>query len=303
MARIWTVALALAGCGRWNFDESRTGTDAPFDAELDAIAAAPACSSTAPFGVPVPIPVLSDVTVGDGTMRLAEDELTGYFWSRRGGGVLARIYYAARPDLQTPFTIQPVSGLNTTGNDLDPTLPSLGSKVLVFRHNMPGDDLWMATAVTATEFTGAAPIASLNSPQADAQPFYRPGADDLIYQSTRTGAGDLYRTVRTTSTTFNPPARIVELATAYEEGDPVLSMDGLTLYFRSNAPAGPLRGHNIYVATRAAASLPWGAPALVPNVNSALEDGPRALSTDGCRLYISSDRNGTNDVFVATRGP
>jgi len=40
---------------------------------------------------------------------------------------------------------------------------------------------------------------------------------------------------------------------------------------------------------------------LVENVNSAGDDGPSWLSPDGCRMYISSDRAGTNDVFVAQR--
>jgi hypothetical protein len=295
------VALLLAGCGRWGFDEARTGS--ALDAAVDAADPPEGCDPMAPFGVPVAIPELSDPTVADGTLRLAPDELTGYFWSRRTtAGVSSRIFFVARPDVASPFTAQEVTGLNTTGNVLDPTMPTTGAKVLVFRHNTPGDDVWIATAVTDTDFTGAAPIASLNSTSTDAQPFVRPGSDELVYQSKRTGNGDLYRATRTGDITFSAPMLIAELATTSEESDPMLSTDGLALYFRSDAPAGALAGHNIYVSTRPDTAAPWGTPVLVPNVNTALDDGPSALSADGCRLYISSDRLGTNDVFVAMRG-
>jgi len=287
------------GCGRFGFDEARSSTP---DAEAAdaAIDAGPACDPVAPFGMPVPIAELNDAVAQDGTLRLAPDELTGYFWSRRAGR--GQIYFAMRAALGAPFTIQPVTGLSATSHDLDPTMPTTGTKVLVYRRNGPGDDLWAATAVTDTDFTGAAALATLNSTATDAQPFMRPGTDELIYQSMRTGNGDLYVAMRTGPTTFTVPTKIGELATAAEEGDPVVSGDGLTLYFRSDAPAGALGGHNIYVSTRADTSATWGAPDLVPNVNSTVEDGASALSSDGCRLYISSDRNGTNDIFVATRG-
>ncbi len=69
---------------------------------------------------------------------------------------------------------------------------------------------------------------------------------------------------------------IVELASQDIDGDPVLS--------------------------RASVADPFGAPVLVANINSAVDDGPSFISLDGCRLYISSVRNGNNDTFVATRG-
>jgi Tol biopolymer transport system component len=295
-----TVAtlLTLTACGRLQFDEQPRSPDAAPDPD----AAMPAvCDPSAPFGIPVPIAELNDPIERDGTLRLAADELSGYFWSYRGGDGFSGVYYAQRPDLTTPFTVQPVTGLSTVGNDLDPTLSTRGSPLLVFRHNMSGDDLWMATVVSPTEFSNPVAITNLNWSSTDGQPFLQPGGDELVFQSQRSGAGDLYRSTRTGPQTFAAPARIVELATGAEEGDPVLSTDGLTLYYRSNTVTS-IAGFNIHVSTRANVTDPWGTPVLVPNINSALDDGPSSLSTDGCRLYLSSDRNGTNDIFVATRG-
>nr|MBA3456954.1 PD40 domain-containing protein [Deltaproteobacteria bacterium] len=238
-------------------------------------------------------------TVRDGTLRLAADELTGYFWSYRLGA-RGQIFYASRPDWFTPFSVTPVIGLNGTGNDLDPTLSSDGT-LLVFRHNTPGDDLWMATRVSNTEFTSPMAILNLNSAESDAQPSFRPGGEELLFQSYRSGSGDLYRTTRVAATTFAAPTLITELVSTFDDGDPVLSTDGLTLYFRSSRPT-TLAAQNIYVATRPTLGSPFDPPVLVPNVNSGGDDGPATVSPDGCRLYLSSDRAGTNDIYVARRG-
>ena len=53
--------------------------------------------------------------------------------------------------------------------------------------------------------------------------------------------------------------------------------------------------------TRASVEEPFGALAFVPEVNSAGLDTPNAISVDGCRLYLSSSRGATSDIFVATR--
>jgi hypothetical protein len=58
----------------------------------------------------------------------------------------------------------------------------------------------------------------------------------------------------------------------------------------------------IYVATRPTTATAFGAPTIVPNVNTDADDGPSWISPNGCRLYLSSDVAGTNDIYVATRG-
>lgn len=286
-----------AGCGRWHFDAQSGDLDAGTDPDTGDAAAT--CDLSAPFGTPVVISELADPGLAaDGTLRLAPDELSGYFWSLRTGN--QRIYYAKRTTRGQPFSFTIVSGLNTVNNDLDPTLSSDGT-LLVFRHNIPGDDLWAATPTSATTFINPAPIANLNTGGVDAQPYLQEGGNELLFESKRSGVGDLYRSIRT-GTTFSAPTLIAELSTmTADEGDPVLSADGLTLYFRSDRPAS-LTGYNIWVATRASTASVFGPATLVPNVSSAGDDGPSFLSTDGCRLYLSSDRGGDNDIYVATRG-
>ena len=297
-----TPLLLAAGCGRLAFDPAAVADHADATGELarDAAPTASGCDPTAPFGVPVAIAELNTSSALDGTLRLLPDELSGYFWSYRNGGQ-GDLFFAHRADLQSPFAVMTLSGVNTATNEIDPTISSDGT-LLLYRKNSPGDDLWMATTTpsTPTQLTGATAIAALNSTSADAQPYLQPGGNEVIFTSSRTGNSDLYRTIRT-GTSFSPPTRIAELATSFEEGDPVLTADGKTLVFRSTRPA-PFSDYNIYVATRASTADPFGAAVLVENVNTDREDGPSALSADGCRLYLSSDRAGTNDVYVARRG-
>jgi hypothetical protein len=288
--------VLLAGCGRWNFDALRADGDA---GTADVTADAAACVPGAPFGTPVPIVELN-TTAPDGTLRLLPDELSGYFWSRKTG--TGRIYHAARGRLDQAFTVTPVTGLSTMDHDLDPNLATDGS-VFVFRHNIPGDELWTARKVDAVTFASPLPMTNLNLPSVEQQPFILGAADALVFSSDRNGANfDLWLSTRTGST-FGTPVRLADLNLGGSaEGDPVLSSDGLTIYFRSNRAGGPGQ-FDIYASTRSTtATTTFGPPILVPNINSPVDDGPSWISPDGCRLYLSSDRDGTNDIFVATRG-
>lgn len=299
MRRRALACVLLTGCGRLGFAHVVEGdADARIDAAPDSMA--PRCDPTAPFGTPVLIAELSTATL-DGTLRLLDDE-RGYFWSARLGS--KDIYFAARPSPDAPFEITPVLGINTDGTDeSDPTVTSDGT-FLVFRRNTPGigDEIWTAVrGGTQTEFTDAM-RSTLDSPSIDAQPFLQPEGNEIYFQSSRGGNPDVWR-ARRTGTTFSPPSRVTEIASTSDEGDPVISRDGLTLYFRSNrVTAGAPGDFNIYVATRTPSDTTFGAPMLVPGVNSDAADGPSALSSDDCQLYLSSDRAGSNDVYVATRG-
>lgn len=294
--------VVSSGCGRFYFERLATSdadTNATTTDGTDVDAAG--CDPTAPFGVPELIPGLSDPVVTDGTLRLYPDELRGYFWSYRGTGTDADLYYVSRPDLATPFTITPVQGLATTAQELDPTFPSDGS-IFVFRRSGPGNELFVTTPVSGAPDSFNAPtnITTINTASDEAQAFIPLGRNELYFESTRTALGDIYMSTFT-GTTFAPPTLVQGIASASDEGDPVVTPDGLTIYFRSNRAAA-LPGYNIFVATRTATTDPFGALQLAPNINTAADDGPSFISPDGCRLYLSSDVAGTNDIYVATRG-
>lgn len=85
---------------------------------------------------------------------------------------------------------------------------------------------------------------------------------------------------------------------------PVLSSDGLKLYFHSNRAGG--EGFDIWVSRRTAAGCPWETPVnLGKPVNTARNDGDPAFTPDGRVLFYSSDEGhggaGRGDILMSRR--
>jgi len=99
-----------------------------------------------------------------------------------------------------------------------------------------------------------------------------------------------------------------DLNTASLDGCPMESPDGLSLFMASNRPGGK-GGLDIWVATRANRSDPWGAPESLPEpINSASDDFcPTPLH--GGRLLFASRRVeagvtcGLGDIYFARENP
>jgi Tol biopolymer transport system component len=89
---------------------------------------------------------------------------------------------------------------------------------------------------------------------------------------------------------------------AYSDGQPHLSADGLTLYFASNRPEGN-GGYDIWVAQRATTNSAWDEPENLGINTEAVEASP-ALSPDGSWLFFYSDRPGgcgAHDIWRSRR--
>lgn len=304
-------AVCAVGCGRLGFRPLAEGVDGGGSASTDANdamdspdasadASTHTCNPGAPFGAPVAFTEL-DTAGMEGTLRLLPDELTGYFWSE-SGGPREDLRIATRADLDSPFVVGDVAGVNSaTRDDVDPTIASDRS-VLVFRRNdIDGDHIYVAPVIDAATFGPPTAVSTLNLANADSQPFLQPGGDTLLFISKVTGGGDVYASTRT-GTSFSAPVQLTELATVSLESDPVLSADGRTVFFGSDRPGGSGL-IDIYTATRATTAQPFGSPTVLASVSSAANEGPSWLSLDGCRLYLSSDRSGATTIYVATRGP
>jgi len=96
-----------------------------------------------------------------------------------------------------------------------------------------------------------------------------------------------------------------ELNTPAQDGCPIQSPDGLSLYIASNRPGGK-GGLDIWVATRAATGVPWGAPQnLGEPVNSAADDFcPTPVGKNGL-FFVSREALpgacGQGDVYFTHR--
>lgn len=79
---------------------------------------------------------------------------------------------------------------------------------------------------------------------------------------------------------------------------PSVTGDERTVFWFGSADGGP---EDLYMATRADRSAPFGAPTVLGPQSSAGRDTDPFVSADGLRLYFDSDRTGVLAVFVATR--
>jgi hypothetical protein len=118
---------------------------------------------------------------------------------------------------------------------------------------------------------------------------------------------DLWMITRPTllSSNWSAPVNLgTNVNSPYQEGAPVLSPDGLSLYFDSTRPGGS-GGYDIWVATRPNVIGPFDkATNLGAAINSSSDDGGVLVSADNLTLVFASDRFGSLgylDIWMSTR--
>ena len=129
----------------------------------------------------------------------------------------------------------------------------------------------------------------------------------LYYASNRSGGfgrGDMYVATRASPEASWSRAENLgpSLNTDAFEAFPTPSADGLTLFFNRSTTFDS-QDSDIWVSTRAGAEDQWSAPQRVSGgINSERAEFSPALSPDGNRLYFASERGGSVELWVATRG-
>lgn len=258
------------------------------------------CDPARPFGPPVELPINS--AAADAGLRLTPDELTGYFYSNRGGDG-TRIYRTVRTDREAAFG-PPVVLAEFAPSVDGPWSPGISpdglSMVVVFNGGATGWDIYLTgRASPSAPFGGLVPVAAVNAPGDDLFPVLSPDGQRLYFKSARSGKGDLYVASRT-GATFGPasPVALADSA-SFGEYNLALTPDELTMFFSRYTDA---TGLDVYVTTRPSIGAAFGPATVVPGLSTDVEDSPSWLSPDGCVLYLSSSRNGgDSDLFVATR--
>ena len=304
------LAIVLAGCGRLDFQPLAApardggGGDVLRDAGLMT------CDPGAPFGAPVAIAELESAN-DDWSARFSGDELTAYFASSRPGHVGgASIYTASRATLTGTFSAPVLlAGVNSSSDTIvHPTVTADERTLLVQQAvttSLTSDIYFTTRADAAATFSTPIEVANINSAQDDLMPFVTPGGGTLLFSSNRGGNYAIY--VATGSpTSYGAPQLLPGVSAAggstADDEEPVLSADGLTIYFSStrNDPA-----FDIWVAHRAVTTDPFTLPHAVAELAApGAYDAPTWLSSDGCRLYLMSNRAGGAggiDLYVASR--
>jgi hypothetical protein len=103
---------------------------------------------------------------------------------------------------------------------------------------------------------------------------------------------------------WSPPQPLTTVNHPTEpEDDPVVSADGLELYFTSPRPPN-LGQSDIWRSTRQSPEDVWGAPQPVPELSTAMNENTLELSSDALTMWFASDRAGAlgnEDMWVVTR--
>jgi hypothetical protein len=104
-----------------------------------------------------------------------------------------------------------------------------------------------------------------------------------------TGSQDLYYSEMRPNGSYGPPVAITSLNTAFEDQQPNVSRDGLTIVFASNRDGNM----DIFMSTRTSLTAAWSTPrnlsVLFSFPTSALPETRPSISWDQQRLYYGAD--------------
>lgn len=320
------VALVLGGCHFHRgsgaaSDATADGApgdvagDGMYDGAIDAPPDGPPESclarwhdGTIDFSPPVKIASLNSSAL-DRDPFLTADELTVYFSSERGTAGNADIYTATRPAIGMAFSTPTVFAAGTTtGYDSKLSMADSAELFVVADDQMGtkgGPDIWQSARASVQNNWGALDEShegNVDTAVSELDPAMSP--DGLhLYLAVGTGIQHIALSTRpATSMNFSTPVTIAEIDNMVGEADPAISADETILVFSSGRTGANKMGGNLWYATRASVSDPFGTPVPVPTVNSDTDEADAFLSRDGCRLYFDNDANGFPDfeLWVAT---
>ena len=284
-------------------DAGRDATPPPNDSGSDGGAR---CDPTKPFGPVVLFP--SSGVDNDASGRLAADERTITFVSDRGTTPKRfRAWAATRPSLTEPFGVPLVVGDLPAGSLFDPTLTSDGLTAFFQVTDSISSTLsrlQMGTRTARTEpFRGFVPVTGLTGAgDDDRDPFLTENGSILFARQSRDAGAksDIYA-ASPVAMGFASPKELSALNTAASERDPVLSSDGLEVFFSSDR--GQAGIYRIYAATRSSPSADFGPATKVLDLGGTnAYEAPTWLSADRCVLYLASDNPGITRILSSTRG-
>lgn len=309
LCAIAVIGLATGpGCGGVNHQappDAVADSSAPPDGPPPDTAPAPRCDPTKPFGAPAPIPNINSNVRDQGAELI--DDLTIIFGSDRPPGT--GLYVATRATPTSPFgTPAPLTAINATGQATGPTLTADGLTLYyALATAQDAGDIYVTHRNSrADAFVPGTRVASVNSTSTDLDPFISADGSTLYFDSAQGGTAlHLYVAIRQASGAFATPQALTAFNTSAVDGHPVLSPDGLTLYWSSTRADGGVKGGtDIWRATRTSTAGDFANPAPVAELNSAMNESPSWVSPDNCMVLLQSDRAGggtLQDIYQAVR--
>lgn len=297
------IAIAATGCGRVGFD---AGGDAAV--HVDAGPNDPD-AGLGMFATPIAISEVDDPTQQDDDPTLTDDMLEMYFDTSRDGGAttgMGDIWVAKRAAVTDPFGAPTlVAELASVADDTTPDITGDGLTIYwgSDRASAGNRDLYVATRMDRSSAWSAPAIipelASAGPDDSGAIEFAN--GLSLMFASNRAGTMDLYVATRTSrGAPWSTPVAVPGLSDpSYEESQHWTNADGTIVYFSSERPGSA--GRDIWLATRASPSDPFGAPVRVDELSTAVDDVDPWLSPDLRTMIFMSYRTGNGDIYMTTR--
>jgi hypothetical protein len=305
------LAPSSLGCGNVNEGSPLDAAPGPSidAAPADSAVVPPRCDPNKPFGAPTPVPNINSISRDQGAVLV--DNLALYFGSDRAGGAGGTdIYVATRSSPTSPFSAPVSLSFNKSGSESGPTLT--GDGLTMFYISTPSGgtgDIYVTKRDNKTSaFTVSTLVDQINMPSVeDLDPFITADGTILYFDSARNGTAlHLYMAVRQGNAPFGLPQPLMTLNTTAIDGHPVVSQDGLRIYWSSTRADGGAKGltTDIWTAVRSSTAGMFDTATRVPELSSDSNESPSWIAPDGCSIYLQSDRAGTmgaQDIFEAVK--
>ena len=271
---------------------------------------------SAPVNVGAPI----NSPYNDSYAFLTRDGLTMYFTSDRPGGHGSDDLWVSHREARDAPWQEPenLDVLNSAAADSLAVLSSDGT-TMFFASTRPGcglSDLWTSRLDRATKQWSAPENLGcvVNTGFNENAPALYEGkhhVTTLYFGSNRPGGVgdfDIYQSTSTdkdlANASFGPGVLVRELSSPKRDTRTFVRRDGLEIFITSDRDGG-FGLIDLWVATRAHTSSPWGVPVNLGGVvNSVMDDGSPALSHDGTTMHFFSNRAGglgLRDIYYTTR--
>jgi len=260
------------------------------------------CDPTADFTSIEPVAELNGASDDEGP-RLTPDELVMYMTRRTGQGQPFQIYVAKRGSRGAEFGMPiPILLLaNASG-----AMIATAQNALYYSSDRGGADGYAHLYMAKPPFSAATSFA-LTEVNSTASDDYAPyvSADDteLYFVSDRpSNTDDNIHAAPRIDGKFTQPIVVAAVNSSASERSPVLSADGLRLYFGSTR--AKTNDYDIYVARRSERHGTFDDPSPVGELNTTSLELPDWISPDDCTLYFRTDRPGGpggRDIWRARR--
>jgi WD40 repeat protein len=210
-----------------------------------------------------------------------------------------RIGFDATPDAAHVLVPHAIDELNGGAFSDDPALRGDELEIVwTSERTATGCDVYASQRASLDTLWGS-PTAVIATPACDATPALSfdgltlwfasaPGGIDWqLFEATRPNAG----------AAWSQAAFLAELDSANDDLGITVTSDGLLVIFYSDRTGT----FDLFAASRATTTDVWSTPALITELATpAMERSPH-ISADGTQLWFTSDRDGNEDIFVATR--